>query len=121
LRQQTGYAQDSLEDAEDMDSDLSSIKYAITKKIQNSFITTACFHGVPMVKEKIERLKVRPEWISRAPDAPDDTTANSTKVMFRGSVPAAKVKIANDHEDIDMHWRQAYISSKLKTDLFMSM
>jgi len=115
-----GYAQD-LEDMENLDRGLSFIKYAITKRIQNSFITTACFHGVPVAKEKIERLKVRPEWITPVPDAPYDPIGNSTKVLYRGSIPASMIKIAKDNEDINMHWRQVYISSLLKTDLFISM
>ncbi|CAG8506636.1 1808_t:CDS:2 [Paraglomus occultum] len=121
LRQQMGYSQDQLEDAETMENGLSSIKYAITKRIQNSFITTACCHGVPVVKEKIDRLKIRPEWIKPAPDSPCDPTSNTEKVMYRGSIPASKVKIAKEGDDIDMYWRQAYISSILKTDLFVSI
>ena len=116
-----GYAQDHLEDMENLDRGLSFIKYAITKRIQNSFITTACVHGVPMAKEKRDRLKVRPEWISPAPDAPYDLTGNSTKVLYRGSIPATMVKIPNYNDNINMHWRQAYIGSILKTDLVMSM
>jgi len=98
--------------------DVTVVKDAVTGKVKDSFMTTAMFHGVPLSQEKIAELTISPEHISPAHDA-QPNGEGPTKVIYCDSIHAAKVRIANINEDIKKYWVQAFISSKLNTDLFM--
>ncbi|CAG8578372.1 1727_t:CDS:2 [Paraglomus occultum] len=101
-----------------MQIDVTVVKDAVTAKVKDSFLTTAICHGVPLSQEKIAELTISPELINPA----HDTQPNGdgpTKVIYCGGLYAAKVKIATTNDDISKYWVQAFISSKLNTDLFM--
>ena len=101
-----------------MQIDVTVAKDAVTRKVKDSFLTTAICHGVPLSQEKIAELTINPEHIRPAQDA-QPNGEGPTKVIYGGGLYAAKVKIANVNDNIDKYWVQAYISSKLNTDLFM--
>ena len=101
-----------------MQIDVTVVKDAVTAKVKDSFMATAICHGVPLSQEKITELTISPEHISPAHDA-QSNGESPTKVIYRGGLYAAKVKIANVNDNIDKYWVQAYISSKLYADLFM--
>ena len=98
--------------------DITTVKDVVTEKVKNSFMTTAIFHGVPLSQEIIDELTINPEHINPVCDAQPNGDV-FTKVIYCGGLYAAKVKIANANDDISKYWVQAFISSRLNTDLFM--
>ncbi|CAG8508923.1 6157_t:CDS:2 [Paraglomus brasilianum] len=98
--------------------DITAVKDAVTEKVKTSFITAAICHGVPLSQERIDDLTISPEWINPVPNAQPNGDG-PTKVVYCGGNYAAKVKIANANDDISKYWVQAFISSRLNTDLFM--
>ncbi|CAG8579522.1 10892_t:CDS:2 [Paraglomus occultum] len=98
--------------------DSTSIKDDMKKAFEDDFVTTACFHGLPLPPEKLNNLKVDPTWVHSIPDA-QYNGVGPEKVVYCGGSHAAKIKIAHEGEDISRYWVRAYISSQLNTDLFM--
>ncbi|CAG8549302.1 9088_t:CDS:2 [Paraglomus occultum] len=127
LKQILGIAERADEHMMDLDNrmnamqiDVTVVRDAVAAKVKDSFLTTAVFNGVPLSREQIDDLRISPELINPA----FDTQPNGdgpTKVIYRGGFYAAKVKIATTDDDISRYWVQAFISSKLNTDLFMKV
>ncbi|CAG8513172.1 7444_t:CDS:2 [Paraglomus occultum] len=100
----------------DLDDELSALHIDV-KAVKG--IEAIC-HGIPLSHETIDKLTIDPVYIYPAHyDQPNDD--GPTKVIYLRSVYAAKVKIANAHEDISKYWVQAFISSRLNMDLFLKI
>jgi hypothetical protein len=94
-----------------------SVKDYMQKAIEDEFASTACFHGSALSQEKMDALMIDPDLI--CPFDSGLTSTNPPKVIFCGGALAVKIKVAQNGEDIHKYFVQAYISSKLNTDLFM--
>ena len=103
-----------------MQINVTTVKDAVTAKVKDSFLTTAICHGVKLSQEKIAELTINPEHIDPDHDA-QPNGEGPTKVIYCGGLYAAKVKIANVNDNMDKYWVQAFIGSKLNTNLFMTM
>src|SRR5438067_776414 len=61
--------------------DSTSVRDKIKKAVEDEFVTTACFHGFPLPKEKINSLRIDPELVHSISGPQPNGDADPQKVI----------------------------------------